>query len=478
MKANAAGLKAYNMQKYKQSAELAIRMIERDYEKYRRTPEDHPMYKDEWIEFWGRRYKELKKEGRINPNDYDYKPEWIKFWTERMEDIFVESIEGKKRELRARFNLPRNFEVSTERKPATKRPRSPIKLVEYEEISSDDSGSPPRCRRRTSPHSSQPSSSYYDSQSTYKASRITQRPPFDDYVNEPVTFINVCRLMSALEPELGSLSPKVLELLSKALAIEKIKPNACDQALMTSENAVFLETVKEKMKGLLMVDVLPRNKVAAVKKCIKNIARLIHQTPIVEEEKKHEASERSRGDDDEKMKLAMEISEMLKAHGKEDCTSDELEVLVETFLERLDEQTQETEGMELKDNTKMNSHSSLNLLCDDDLKILLQNFSELDADEQNQLIEFLIQVEKQNPSKVAELRKYLEHDESIPNTNVNTNEGIMIDNDPDDYNIDEVINSVVSRTHGFKANGQPGTSLTDNLLSLNSYNRMFDNFQP
>lgn len=461
-KSNEIVEKAYKMEKYKQTLEAGMKNLDKDYEKYRRKPEEHPMYKDEWIEFWGRRYKELKKEGRVNANDYNYKPEWIKYWTKRVEEMFKEKREALKEEIRVKFNLPKNFEVIE--KPAKKRVRVPS---ECEEISSDDSSShsfrSPARRRRSSSYSSQVSSNYYDTRPTYRAKAIDHRPKFEHYMNEPVTFVNVCRLLSALESELGCLSQKVLELLSKALAIEKLKPNSCDQVLMTNETAVFLETVKEKMKGLLMVEVFPPNKEYAVKKCIQNIARLIHQTPIREEETAVETLEISR-EDEEKMKLAGKITDMLRALGKEDYTANELEVLVETFLEHSNESKNEPKVEAKESNTKADQKSNLDSLSDSDLKILLSNFSDLEKDEQDQLIGYLSVIEKTNPSKVDELRNYVKVDKKP--------EGIIevidLDNDPDDYNIEEVITSVVGQTH-VRQEEAPGTSLTDNLLSLNNH---------
>lgn len=78
---------------------------------------------------------------------------------------------------------------------------------------------------------------------------------------------------------------------SKALAVEKVKFNSSDEALMTTENVFFLKTVEEKMKGLVMLKILPAPKVTAVKK----------------------------------------IAEYLKAFGNDNLTPEELELLEEMF---------------------------------------------------------------------------------------------------------------------------------------------------
>ncbi|XP_017870795.1 PREDICTED: uncharacterized protein CG7065 isoform X2 [Drosophila arizonae] len=94
----------------------------------------------------------------------------------------------------------------------------------------------------------------------------------------PLTVVSVLRMLSALEDQLGSLGPKALNLLSKALAMEKIKPNAADDLLLNEDNCVFLETTKEKLKGILIAEVLDDpQKVRVVKKLISNIATIIFQ---------------------------------------------------------------------------------------------------------------------------------------------------------------------------------------------------------
>lgn len=339
-------------------------------------------------------------------------------------------IEGKKKVLREKLRLPVNYDEKME---AAKRSRSPEKETSFEIISSDDDSMSeedycPQPKRR-----SRWESRDYNKSRHYESPRRNSPPVLDD--NEPVTLITVCRLLSALENELGTLSSNVLDLLSKALALEKCKANSSDELLMTAENSVFLETVKEKMKGLLMVNALPPQKIAAVKKCIQNIAKLIHQTPVndVKEEKVVEG-------DNEKRKLAEEIAATLKAHGKENCTPEELEVLVEMFLEpQKEEEEKETSNFEA--------------LSDNDLKILLGNFTELEADEQNHVIKFLSELEKREPERVDALRKFVKVDDDNDDQ-----QPIKIDDD-DDYNFSEIVHSVV-------ANVGAASSLTDNLLTI------------
>nr|XP_036221287.1 uncharacterized protein CG7065 [Bactrocera oleae]XP_036221288.1 uncharacterized protein CG7065 [Bactrocera oleae] len=109
-----------------------------------------------------------------------------------------------------------------------------------------------------------------------KSAPAREEPEPED--NGPLTVVAVLRLLTALEDHLGSLGPKVVDLLGKALALEKVKANSADDLLFNEDHVVFFETIKEKLKGILIADVLDdQQKIRAVKKAIKNIATVIHQ---------------------------------------------------------------------------------------------------------------------------------------------------------------------------------------------------------
>ncbi|KAH8317111.1 hypothetical protein KR074_012606 [Drosophila pseudoananassae] len=110
------------------------------------------------------------------------------------------------------------------------------------------------------------------------ASTTKDKEPAELVEEGPLTVVSVLRMLSAVEDHLGSLGPKALNLLSKALAMEMVQPNAADQLLHNEDNCVFLETTKEKLKGILIAEVLDDpQKVRVVKKLITNIAAIIFQ---------------------------------------------------------------------------------------------------------------------------------------------------------------------------------------------------------
>lgn len=448
------------MEQYKISVELATAALLKEYKKYRQTPENHPKYGEEWKEFWEIRYGQLKKGGKVNPNEYDYKPEWRTFWMKRMDDILEEQLKTLKKEIRSKLDLSDDYKEL--RKTERKRSQS------YESISSDESLPPvrPRPAKKSRVVRSSSSSSYsYERSRSYRRYYSPERSPEYD---GPVTFISVCRLLSALETDLGSMSSKVIDLLTKAIECEKLEPNSSDELLMTKENSIFLETVKEKMKGLLMVkDMLPDYKCGVVKKCVQNIAILIHQTPVREEKLKERLPvETTTMLEEKKILIAKEIAESLKAHGKEDCTMEELEVLVEMIL---DEKASDEGKVQEETKAPQNLYEDI---TDDDLKVLLGSFSELCEEEQNNVIKFMGHIEKTEPKRVETLRQFVE----INNKESKTEDPIDIDDDDeDDYNFSEVISKVVEnlpppepQTIEVKIGVVKDSegSLTDNLLKL------------
>ncbi|KAG5669657.1 hypothetical protein PVAND_017541 [Polypedilum vanderplanki] len=444
----------YIVEKYKTTLEYAKKDIENKYKQHERNPENHPKYSEEWKEFWARRYRELIAEGK-DANSYDYRPEWINFWTRRVKELYDLEIEAKKKEIQKKLkmtpeqvkkielDLQQRRSRSRSRSPPRKRPsRSPIEISD--ESSDDDrpsrSGSSSR-RRRMDVDDDDRSRSY---DSSYRRSNRRDRsrsrsrsvsPEIE--ADKEINLVTVCRLLSVLETELGILAPKIIELLSRGLAMEKSQANSCDNLLLTNDNMILMETAKEKLKGGLSAGLIAKEKVSAVKKAIMNIAKLIFEVNerkpkmIVEKPKEKvnvapssmvvdrpaiTAAETAR------LEIARVIAAALAEQGKEDLPAEELEALIESFLSEQDEEMKEEKKDEEVKKTKEekvttveapkrreeDSSNGLENLTDDDLKTLLRNFSELTSDEQNHLIAYLSKIERTDAARVEKLRKYVD----------------------------------------------------------------------
>lgn len=322
------------------------------------------------------------------------------------------------------------------------------------------------------------SSSYY-----YKAP-----PPethhAEEVEDEPLTVVSVLRLLTALEEKLGSLGPKVIDLLAKALALEKVKANSADDMLINEDNCVIFETIKEKLKGQLIAGVIEPNKINAVKRAVKNVAAIIH---IVSKKSKEEASEdasktavetqpsndasssASAIDITDKAAIAKKIAAALIMQGKTDFTTEQLEELIAVYIQMAQKAKetnepvttaqflQDSETMPEEDDTYHSSSppasntsnckdnftvpspekiveetppedvdeaadasSLLESLTDSDLQTLLQNFKDLSTEEQQHLIAYLKKLEASEPVRVEKLRKFVNVDVSKPDDEVVT----------------------------------------------------------
>ncbi|KAJ8916865.1 hypothetical protein NQ315_005872 [Exocentrus adspersus] len=294
--------------------------------------------------------------------------------------------------------------------------------------------------------------------------------PEDDDDGE-VNIVDVLRILTALEERLGSLGPKVIDLLAQALALEKKEANSSETLLDNDINCVLFETVKEKLKGQLQAGLVDMVQERAFKKAIKKTASLIHlagQRKRQRERMMPKVTPVPGVGTVDKAAIAKQIATALIMQGKTDVTQAELEQLINavvgmaeasknsdkpmttaTFLQQLaggnisllgsNQQKEEkikdkrmpsssrtSDVVELEKLTEpltpspgKSSVSNMENLSDLDLQTLLQNFKDLSTDEQHNLINYLKKLEIQEPERVERLRKFVNLD---PNSKVKENE--------------------------------------------------------
>lgn len=92
--------------------------------------------------------------------------------------------------------------------------------------------------------------------------------------NEPLGVISVLRLFNALENQLGSLGPQAVQLLSRAVLVEKNNQNPND-LMMEKEFYIFFATAREKLKGQYFANMIDSNIIVAVKKTIQDATILM-----------------------------------------------------------------------------------------------------------------------------------------------------------------------------------------------------------
>ena len=369
------------MESFQDAFEAEVLKIDANFDHMKKNPENHPKYKEEWERFWYNKFRDLQKQGKDSIN-YDFKPEWKIFWNQRIKELRNKEVAEMKEILRTKF-----------------------KLCESNSDSGDDKTSEPLFKRYRK-------NSFKD--------KVDKKHRFECY-DGSVNLVTVCRLLTALESELGLLAESTVELLSKSVALEKSKPNSSIDLLDVSKNMNLLDTVKEKLKGILSANIIESNKVEVVKQSIQNIAILMHEHSQRAVEKKHLSSESSENEaslNDSthngavdpvtrlKGEIAIAITENLMNSGRCDISAKELESLVEEFFSDVDEEEKliENEASEVVGKDKNN----IELLSDEELEILFRNFSDLNAAEQSKLNDFLNNLEKYEPEKVQRLKKFID----------------------------------------------------------------------
>ncbi|XP_035900892.1 uncharacterized protein CG7065-like isoform X1 [Anopheles stephensi] len=369
----------------------------------KKDPQKHN-FKPEWIEFWTKRMKDLHEEEVARKKDE----------IRTKMNLPVEG-EERTDELREQYALrvpPANKRSRLDSKTGSA--EAPILIdVNSDEEEDDYKGGQPMRRSNRSPRSSGRRSDYpeprkrstsrshrsrspisEDEFDGYSRSRSHRGPPMDhrgewsgdggkhrgpppqrvdydewaknyygpnkkvfvrtefDSDNTPLNFIAVCRLLTAFEEYLGSLGPKVIDLMAKALALEKVKANSADDLLLNEDNCMFLETVKEKLKGHMMAETIDPPKMVPIKKAVRNIARLLHEASKREQPAKPPEEEMSQdslpvsdvatpaatsaplasGNSLDKIAVAEQLAKLLVAQGKSDFTTDELEELINVYV--------------------------------------------------------------------------------------------------------------------------------------------------
>lgn len=465
---------------------------------HEKNPEKHPQYPEEWKKFWNRRYKELQAEHK-DPSKHDFKPEWIDFWNKRMREMHEVELKLRKDALRKRLNLPEEnpapikFKIGNVKKLPSRDENAVDDDVIIIEDNKEEEFIPidrneraerrrrsisiempiERRRRSISPiierrerkrshspwESDYPEIERHRKREYYNPEKRPMRyaPPEAKYgppklykYQEPETpdddaqlnIVAVLRLLTALEEKLGSLGPKVIDMLSIALAMEKSEANSAETLLDNDVHCVLFETVKEKLKGQLIAGMIEPNAERPAKNAVKRIASLLHS-----------ASERKRKREEEKKKptplsvpgvgevdkeaIARQITTALLAQGRTNVTQEELEQLINAVVGMAQAKSSGQEvttaeyAAKIQNEPKiiptptpapivnsstsstaqiLNNNTAMDSLSDSDLKTLLQNFKDLSTDEQHGLISYLKKLEAHDLERVERLRKFVNLD--------------------------------------------------------------------
>lgn len=454
---------------------------------HEKNPEDHPLYPDEWKKFWNRRFKELQIEGK-DPSTHDFKPEWILSWSKRMQEIHDEEINEKTEKLKNKILGDINMDKSSSESPSKDSPppsfskdKKPIidlkhswhkNLVsEGDERESDITNKPYNDKK---PRVAGASPINSDSEDSIIEVNDHNKPREKIQIENPLNVITVLRQLSVLENQLGLLAPKIVDLLSKGLVMEKIEPKSSIK-LLTPENCVMFETVKEKLKGQLLAGVVKKSLVNATMFSIRNIEKLMQLAPkFVPTSSMLNSTSTSTPTPVpvivpgvgviDKMAIAQQITQALLAQGKIDVTQEELETLINAVVGMVQsgDNLQGTKNLLANLNngnilktvygsvSKKEEVEKKNLaqLSQGDIINLLKNFKDLTTDEQDGLITYLKDLWEKNPDDVKKFRKYIDMGPSSLKEvtsmfkDENDDDNDDDDDDDDNYELSEVCKAV------------------------------------
>jgi hypothetical protein len=497
---------SYDFENFKICLEKATKRIELKYREFAQGHEKHPEYSNEWKAFWKIRRNELIAQGK-DANGHDYNPDWINYWGPRMKQLKLKEIDIRRGEILEKLNLSNemaeSFEEEIQRKKISspklqrspspcrtrsRRSRSPIEISDHE----IERG---RSRTRYSPGRSRKS----------RSSRSSSPEANNDGL---LNIVTVCRLLLALEPELGCIAPRVIALSEQSLSHERAKANSSDELLMDMKNINFLDMIKEKLKGLLAAGMIGESRVVPVKEAIRNIAALMYKgiklnavTTSVKTIIQPNPTELA------KLKIANVFAKTLLDQGKTGVSAKECAEIVDDFMLKQLYATNESNEMQINDEPHPTSSSSaykftpsepprlsqhreepkgdnigLEKLNDEDLKTLLRNFSDLTEDEQINLILYLKKLEKSNARRVNKLSKYvdagddeIDDDESSNDVEINPSGAnqlpqipdIAVDLSDDDYPTDDEYPRLpnIPPRHNLNQGGSGINYSADDLLS-------------
>ncbi|XP_060867164.1 LOW QUALITY PROTEIN: uncharacterized protein LOC132942621 [Metopolophium dirhodum] len=483
------------IQEYEKAVEEMKIEMEKKLSYHEKNPENHPLYPDEWKKFWNRRFKELQMEGK-DPSTYDFKPEWILSWSKRTQEMHDEEINEKMEKLKNKILGDINMDKSSSESPSRDSP--PLKdkkliidskhswhnipVSEVFERDSDIVINKPSNDKKPRVAGASPINS--DSEDSINEINDHNKPREKIKIENPLNVITVLRQLSVLESQLGLLAPKIVDLLSKGLVMEKIEPKSSIK-LLTPDNCVMFETVKEKLKGQLLAGVVKRSLVNATMFSIRNIEKLMQlapkfiptssmlnstptsiptpvPTPIhtpIPIPKTAPIIVPGVGIID-KMAIAQQITQALLAQGRVDVSQNDLETLInavvgmaqsgdniqgaKNLLANINNGDVMKTAYEEVDKKEEVEKINLDQLSQGDIINLLKNFRDLNTDEQDGLITYLKKLGEKKPEEVKKLRKYIDMGPS------NLKEVTSMfkeddDDDDDNYELSDVCKAVTEK---------------------------------
>ncbi|XP_045761188.1 uncharacterized protein CG7065-like isoform X2 [Maniola jurtina] len=326
--------------------------------------------------------------------------------------------------------------------------------------------------------------------------KMKQAPMAPQDFGSAENVVATLRILVALEDYLGSLGPKIVDLLAEALKMEKEEANSSEEMLEQEAAVVLIETAKEKLKGAVQAGLVSGSAAAAVRAAVVRAAATLHEADKRIKNKKQQAAASGAArsgvavpvagvGEVDREQIAQQMAAALIAQGKTDVSSEELAQLVDAVVGMAEAKKRETESKKKVEARAANNKSThapaaasgtasalqmlqsayddkkiekedapdaMDGLSDSDLETLLKNFNELSAEEQHSLIAYLKKLEAREPERVERLRQYVSAAannapiEEKPDPQPTSLDPVTIESDDDDdYTVEDVFKSATEK---------------------------------
>ncbi|XP_055384576.1 uncharacterized protein LOC129614179 [Condylostylus longicornis] len=268
---------------YFQVLEREIEDLNRQYRNYDRFPRKHPKYEGEYS-----KYDQYKQGGSSDKKEFNMP--WNTFWKRRLRGLYETDLSKRKQRIKRQLGL--RFNARTPSPPPRRGGYSNYGLQGSYGGGGGGYGNNygnqaavAGLRELMSMMNNQQGgggggygNNYNALGGNYNRGGLSDIPPPPapppSQQNEPLGVISVLRLFNALENQLGSLGPQAVQLLSRAVIVEKNGQNPND-LMMERDFYIFFVTAREKLKGQYIANTIPTQLMSAAKNTIQDCTTLI-----------------------------------------------------------------------------------------------------------------------------------------------------------------------------------------------------------
>jgi len=283
-----------------------------------------PENPDKWLKFWNFKLKEMFREGK-DLETYDLNPEWTSEPYSRNSSssspLFSYSVKYK--------NSIKDLKNSCHKKVPVKLENNDSDMINkpFYNTNSIFSGTFP---------------TNIDSDVSFSEINNQNKPKEKMNVENPLNVVNVLMQLIALKNQLGSLKPKLIDLLIEGLEMEKIEL-ASSIKLLTPDNCVMFGKIKEKLKIQLLSHGVKKSSMNATKFAVCNIEKMMQLAPKcidISTISSSESTQTSASFTERKdittggLKLSQKINQTLLTPGKFDKMLNEFGTLIKRIKEK------------------------------------------------------------------------------------------------------------------------------------------------